>query len=81
VNAQADLELAIADYAGIVSEIKDNIWQLKARTELFSQHISSDDAWYAYVDDVNEKIIELEGQIAIFNGIITYIEDIQKCTH
>lgn len=77
VQTQADLELAIAEYAGVLGEIYDNILELKARTELFTQTIDIGNELYAYIEKVNNKIIGLNEQISIFTGIIDYIEDVK----
>ncbi|ETR68243.1 MAG: hypothetical protein OMM_04672 [Candidatus Magnetoglobus multicellularis str. Araruama] len=49
VQSQADLELVIAEYAGIAGEVFDNVLELKASTELFVEVIESGNEWYAYV--------------------------------
>jgi hypothetical protein len=77
LQEQAELEIAIAEYAENVQEVKNIIMEIKGRTELFSQQVHIQNALNAYIEKVNNKIIELDQQVAIFEGIIEYIEDIK----
>jgi hypothetical protein len=77
LQEQAELEIAIAEYAENVQEVKNIIMEIKGRTELFSQQVHIQNSLNAYIEKVNNKIIELDQQVAIFEGIIEYIEDIK----
>jgi len=77
VQEQAELELTIAEYTENVHEIKNIIMEIQARSELFSEVMTVQNDLYVYVEKVHHKLIELEHQIAVFEGLIEYIEDMK----
>ncbi|MBF0452260.1 MAG: IPT/TIG domain-containing protein [Candidatus Magnetomorum sp.] len=64
VKAEADLQLAMADYCGLLQEIELATEDLQARSDLNSEELMIGDESYAKTKSYNDKIMALHGAAA-----------------